>query len=160
MTSVEVTDRVIRYSGNMIQISTITDVEKYRVEPKAPHSIKSMVIAVGIALLGLMLLGSEAFGLGMLMILGGGAYAFYAYKKNSEPRTFWLAWLTTSSGRSRSLASANRNDIDQLVENIHAAMTTSNFVAQIIQLNDNRIEHGDININSNNTSDSYNVTRL
>ena len=157
MSEIKITDKIITYEGSTWQVNNITNVEKYIFTPKAPFSTRSIALAIALAFIGLVFLSDGPGVFSILAVLGGGGFAYYAFRKNREPRDFWGVWLETSAGRGRLFTSSKEQDIDNVIMSIQAAMSSSDPVNQVWHLHNETITHHNLSIKDSSIHESFNV---
>lgn len=118
-----VSNRTIHFNRRVLNLRTVTAIEKRHGRLPKPFSTAGIALSVLIGLLALMFLTVPTLrGPAFLMLLACVGYVAYAVASNREPRDFWLLRVETASGSTNLLASRDERAIAQAVEVIAAAL--------------------------------------
>lgn len=123
MTKLEINHRTINIKNRTLQLRMITAVSKLHAIRPLRFKWKTVVIAIVIALAGLLgMTGNGQVAAGLIVGLSAAAFAVYAIKENLKPRDYWILHLETAAASSNVVASSDESAIDDAVQAIAAAM--------------------------------------
>lgn len=133
MAILEVTNRTIKFRRRILNLRTVTSIEKQHGRAPRPFSTGSIALATFIGLLMLPFLVRAASLVPAFAVLAGCAgYVAYAVTINREPRDFWLLRIETAAGSRNLLASRDRHAIDEAVAAIAAALEADERTPNIV----------------------------
>jgi Family of unknown function (DUF6232) len=151
MAILEVSNRTIKFRNRILNLRTVTAIEKRHGRSRRPFSTKSLVYAVLFCLLAVLVMGAPYLRApAFLTVLACVGYFTYAVARNREPRDFWLLRVETAAGSSNVLASRDERAIAEAVSTITAAMESDVDVHSTISIADSTlvmdsvIEHSSI----------------
>lgn len=140
MARLEVSNRTIHFKKKVLNLRTVTAIEKIRARSPRPFAIGSIASSVLICLVALpFLIAPDARIPAFLVVLACVGYFAYAVARNCEPRDYWILRLETASGRSNLLASRDEQSIARAVETITAALESDVSVHSTITIADSTL---------------------
>jgi hypothetical protein len=140
MARLEVSNRTIQFKKKVLNLRTVTAIEKIHARSPRPFAIGSIAASVLICLVALpFLIAPDARIPAFLVVLACVGYFAYAVARNSEPRDYWLLRVETASGRSNVVASRDEQSITQAVEVITAALESDVSVHSTITIADSTL---------------------
>jgi hypothetical protein len=135
-----VSNRTINFNNRVLNLRTVTAIEKRHGRSPKPFSTASIVSSVLICLFALLVMSAPTLrGPAFLVILACVGYFAYAVARNREPRDFWLLRVETASGSSNLLASRDHRSIAEAVATITAALESDVSVHSTINIADSTL---------------------
>lgn len=140
MAILEVSNRTIQFKKKVLNLRTVTAIEKIHARSPPPFSSGSIAFSIFVCLLAcLFLLAPDARITAFLVILAGVGYIAYAVASNCEPRDYWMLRVESASGRSNLVASRDEQSILRAVEAITAALESDVSVHSTITIADSTL---------------------
>lgn len=140
MARLEVSNRTIQFRKKVLNLRTVTAIEKIRARSRKPFSTGRIVSSAAIGLFALLLIANPVLrGPAFLIVLACVGYFAYAVARNRQPRDFWLLRVETASGRSNLLASRDEQSITDAVAAITAALESDVSVHSAITIADSTL---------------------
>jgi hypothetical protein len=135
-----VSNRTINFNNRVLNLRTVTAIEKRHGRSPKPFSTTSIVSSVLICLLALLAMRELNLRVpAFLVVLACVGYVAYAVARNREPRDFWLLRVETASGSSNLLASRDQRSIAEAVSTITAALESDVNVHSTINIADSTL---------------------
>ncbi len=135
MSELNITNKIISYSGTMWQINNITQVTKYFIPKKWPFSLKSILISL---VVGIIAASGAPEPIALIIAAASLGFSAYAIYRNAAAVDSHGVKLETSSGSSELLTSSDEDLIDSIIKKINQVMHSSDKPADFVFNVDNR----------------------
>lgn len=135
-----VSNRTIHFNNRILNLRTVTAIEKRHGRSPQPFSTASIVGSVLIGFVALLTLPAPQLRApAFLVVLACVGFFAYAVARNREPRDFWVLRVETASGKSNLLASRDRHKIAEAVAAITNAIESDVGVQHTITISDSTL---------------------